>query len=203
MTTPQPKPTNRTGLIVAAITFACVCCGIAFVGFALSGSPPSSTPNPAQPTPPTRTPTSVPLGETRDQPFPSDAVVDIGGDMLISIVQVTRPADDIVQEGNMFNATPEPDMEYALIQLRVQCTKSTNEKCAFISSNLSVVGSDGNIHELEFVAGIHNELEISTEFFGGATIEGNLVFLVPQGDQNVVLFHEPFLFGSPVYIALP
>jgi hypothetical protein len=37
---------------------------------------------------------------------------------------------------------------------------------------------------------------------GGASLDGNIVFLVTQDDSKVVLFYDPLIFGNPAYIAL-
>ena len=160
--------------------------------------PPADTSTPK----PTATATEAPLGITRDHPYPAGAVVDIGNSMQLSIVAVTRPANDVVSNGNMFNETPQPNIEYALVRIHVQCTKSTNDKCSFSAFQLKTVGIDGTIRDIPFVAGIPEEMEMSVEFFGGSSIEGNLAFLVPAGDATAVLIYEPILFGDPVYIAL-
>jgi hypothetical protein len=201
----------RNGAI-AAVTVCC--CIIGLLWFASINSTPTPTSAPAQNTDalqspgstaapaPTIAPTQAPLGQTRDQPHPVSARVDIGGDRELSIVSITRPANDIVESGNMFNATPEPDEEYIIVRLRVVCNKSTNETCSFTTYELKTVGSDGTVRDQAFAAGIPEEMEQGNEFFGGASIEGNLVFLVSQGDGSTVLFYDPLIFGDPIYIAL-
>ena len=151
---------------------------------------------------PTITPTQTILGKTRDQPFPLDTVVDIGGDMQLSIVGVQRSANNVVEQGNMFNDTPEPNHEYVIVRLRVQCKKSSNDKCSFSTYELKTVGADGQVRDQASVAGIPDEMESSSEFFGGASIEGNLVFMVTQGDQSLVLMYDPLFLGDSIYIAL-
>ena len=37
---------------------------------------------------------------------------------------------------------------------------------------------------------------------GGASLDGNMVFLVTQDDSRVVLFYDPLIFENLVYIAL-
>jgi hypothetical protein len=129
--------------------------------------------------------------------------VDIGGDIQVMITNVQRPANDIVEQGNMFNATPIPNVqEYMIVKLHVECKKPTNDKCNFDRFEFKTVGADGQVHDQASVAGIPLEFEPYAEFFGGASLDGNIAFLVAQGDASVVLFHEPILFGDPVYIAL-
>jgi hypothetical protein len=150
---------------------------------------------------PTTAPTAV-LGVTRDKPLPVDATVDIGGGMEVSIIFVTRPANDIVVQGNMFNDTPEPNSEYLIVRLHVECTKPTNDKCSFSYFEFKTVGADGQVHDTASVAGIPGAFESFAEFFGGASIEGSLVYLATKDDPSLVLFYDPLFLGEPIYIAL-
>ena len=163
---------------------------------------PTNTPGPTATSVPTQPPT--PSGQLRSDPLPGSKGVDIGGDMRLTLLGITRPANDKVVSGNMFNPTPSPDLEYAIVQMRVECSKSQNDKCEFFTSEIKSVGSDGQVHDNEaFVAGVPGLLDkFDYQFFGGSKIEGGLLFLFPKNDNQVVLFHEAALFGTPVYIAL-
>ena len=87
------------------------------------------------------------------------------------------------------------------VQLKAQCTKSANDTCSLIITSIKAVGSDGLVHDNAYVGGIPNELDITSEFFGGSTKLGNMVFLVPAGDLSVVLLVEGFL-QPYIYIAI-
>jgi hypothetical protein len=152
---------------------------------------------------PTDIPTLPPAGESRDNPVPAGTVVNIGGDMTLTIVNGTRPADSIVLNGNMFNTKPEVNQEYVQVDIQVVCRKSSSDKCYFAVSEIKAVGADGNIHEAEtFIAGVDGLIE-SGEFFGDATRSGKMFFIVPKDDKSVVLFYDPLLFGDTVYFAIP
>jgi len=155
---------------------------------------------------PTNTPEvtqEVGTENSRSNPYPIGTKVNIGRDMLLQVVFVTRPANEIVSQGNIFNSTPEPNREYILVDVRVECTKDANEKCNFSTSEIKTVGTNGQVNDQAFVAGIPNELEGFNEFFGGGYIEGSVVFLVTKDDPGVVLFYEPLIFGNPgSYISL-
>ena len=184
---------------------ACLCSGTAGTPTAVPTSVPGHDATVVITTPTavvTSTPKPAPLGETRDNPYPVGTAVDIGGGMKVTVIFVTRPANEIVAAGNMFNDTPTPNQEYAIVRLHVECTKPTNDKCNFSTYEFKAVGADGRVQEQVFVAGVPEELEAFSEMFGGSFIEGSMVFLVAQGDQNVVLFHEPLIIGDPVYFAL-
>jgi hypothetical protein len=167
------------------------------------------TPDPPRTQLPTETPKVTPnstdvldLGKTRENPYPANAKVDIGAGIQLWIIFVTRPADQIVADANMFNNEPEPNQEYILVALHVDCTRPTDEKCLFSPGRLKVVGTDGNVHDKASVASIPGGMDYSNEFFGGGYVEGNVVFLVTKDDPNVMLMHEPFLFGDPIFISL-
>jgi hypothetical protein len=156
--------------------------------------------------PPTKSiPTTTPdrkLGTTRDNPYPANSKVDIGSGMQLSVIFVTRPADSIVTDANMFNGTPQPNQEYMLVALHVDCTKPKDEKCNFSAGEVKTAGANGVIRDQASVASIPGEMEYFNELFGEAHIEGNLVFLVTKGDQDVVLFYDPLFFGDPIYLSL-
>jgi hypothetical protein len=218
---PTKKPNNlKKFLGIGAAVAIAFCCMIA-AGLSLSSKKapvtapasvqqdnatvvvnvPASTVEPIK-TEPTVTPPQE-LGKTRDKPLPRNSVVDIGGDMQIMITNVQRPANDIIEQGNMFNDTPVPNVqEYAIVKLHVECKKSPNDKCNFNNFELKAVGADGQVRDLASVAGVPQEFEPFAEFFGGSALDGNIAFLVTAGDTSVVLFHDPLIFGDPTYISL-
>jgi hypothetical protein len=215
---PARKPNSFTRAVgIGAAVVIVFCCVLGVVVMVSTNQPEDSATAPAavqedSGTVVVKMPTSTPrpiatrtqeLGKTRDNPLPRDSVVDIGGDMEVMITNVQRPADEVVADGNMFNDTPVPNIqEYMIIRLHVECKKSPNEKCSFNSYEFKVVGADGQVHDQAFVAGLPQEFEAFAEFFGGAALDGNIAYLVTQGDQKVVLFHDPLLFGDPIYITL-
>ena len=185
-------PTNRSAESTIAATAA-----PQDVGATVVFNVPTKTSTPR----PTDGPTQAPLGESRTNPYPVDAVVDIGSGMELSILRVERPANQTVADGNMFNETPGPNQEYMILWVRIECTKPSEETCNFTRTSIKTVGVDGQIRERAFAAGIPQEIE-SAEFFGGAALQGSIPFLARAGDTETVLMFEPFLFGDPIYIAL-
>lgn len=153
---------------------------------------------------PTKTPIptqTTPLGITRDNPYPLGVPVDIGGQRLLTVEFVTRPADDLVRNGNMFNPTPEADAEFILVDIRVECQKGTNDKCVFTTFGLKSISLSGQIQDQQFVAGIPNKLEATSEFFGGGYVEGSVIFKVDKNDNKPIMIYDQ-LFGSSIYFSL-
>jgi hypothetical protein len=228
--TAKPKASRKLLLIAGGgLVALCVICGIVYAvspktapvstldaaaiytqaaGTAFAQMSNSAGSQPTEPPAPEATATTAPApkpagGDTRDNPVSGTAGVDIGGGMVLTVMGASRPADSMVASGNMFNATPAADTEYAAVQIQVECHKSANEKCTFMPTELKSVGADGQIRDLQWVSGVPNAMsEMSYEFFGGSKVGGVLVFLVPKGDDKAVLFHEPLLFGSPVYFTM-
>ena len=217
--TTQPKKSSPLLKIIifAFVAFVCVCVFFFVIILSSGNKTTTSNTNDNQPKntepaithslgyptvkPPTKTPTPK-LGDTRDNPFPSNSQINIGGGMLLTVLETTRPADSIVANGNMFNQTPEPGKEFIMLKLQVQCAKSSNEKCEFSKSDVYLVGSDGNVKEDERVAGIPNAMDYSIEFFGNSSIEGTIVFQVVKGDENILLYYEPY-YEKPIYFQIP
>lgn len=174
---------------------------------------PEATPQPgeAQPTAPPAataterpapTPTTAPLGSSRSNPAPVGAEVTIN-DMTFRIVELTRPADNIVAAGNMFNATPEPGNEYVMVTISAVCNKSSDQTCQVNPYlDFKLTGSSGSVREPEMmIAGVAGLLEDS-EFFGGATVTGGMIFEVAQGETDLILIYKPFLSVSEAYLAV-
>lgn len=147
--------------------------------------------------PPSDTPS--PSGASRDAPLPygSSGTID---SMIITILGVTRPANDIVVQGNSFNSEPEAGNEYVMVELSLSCTKDSNDKCSFSPFSTSLVGSKGVIYDAElFIAGVDGQLETG-EFFGGSTQSGKIFFEAGQGETDLILIYEAFF--SEMYFAL-
>jgi hypothetical protein len=210
------KPVKRNTVILAAIALAVLLlcgCPIGVIGLMRSAAPTleatlavqeeagaTVTVKDPTKTPPTDIP--IPHGSTREDPYPMNTPVDIGGDMEITILGVERPADAKVIEGNMFNDKPEAGSEYMLVTVGVKCNKPSNEKCALNTYEFKLVGADGQVLDQASVAGVHGALEAFPEFFGGSVLGGGMTFLVKQGDARTVLFYDPLFSERLVYFAL-
>ena len=154
--------------------------------------------------PPQQEPTDLPeVGTSRSNPAPVGSEVTTD-DMAFKILSVIRPADDIIEAGNMFNTEAESDQEYVLLELQITCKKSVDDQCIISSFwNMSLVGSSGIGYDPElFVTGVDGLLE-SIEFYGDATVSGYIPFIIKQSDTDLILVYEPMLFGDTVYLAVP
>jgi hypothetical protein len=199
---------NILVVIVAGVVLTCGCL-LCAVAFAPNDRTPNNSPTSevventdvpeSTDVPPTVT--TSPAGSTRDLPLPRGTTLEIGGDIVLVVADVVRPADDIVETANSFNVNPESNQEYIQVTVVLNCQKDASDKCLFTISSLQAVGADGNVIDPSFgIVGIEGELE-SGEFFGGSTRTGKLFYLVPKGDSSVVLFYDPFI-GDLIYLGI-
>lgn len=137
------------------------------------------------------------LGTSRFNPAPYGSEV-LSDNLIISITELIRPADQLVLDGNIYNSTPEDGKEYSFIKLRIVCNRAPDQKCSFTSFDFKLVDTAGNVEENEmFTMGVENILE-GGELFGGASEEGYLIFIVDKAELHPVLMYEPFI-GESVY----
>lgn len=145
-------------------------------------------------------PTMPPIGTSRNNPAPVGSEVSSEG-MSFLVLSSTRPATDIVMEGNMFNTEPEEGQEYIFVELQVTCLKPSDQQCNFYLTNFTLVGSSGIGRDSKlFLSGVDGLLETS-DFYGGASISGQIAFIVDQNETDLILVHDPFL-GDVFYLAI-
>lgn len=160
---------------------------------------PNSTRMPTETPSPLPTETPKPVGSARSNPAPFGYEVTID-QMTFKIEEVVRPADDIVEKGNMFNSKAGDGKEYVLIKLSIKCNKNTDASCLASSYEFKLVGSSGQARDIEFIAGVADTLD-SGEFFGGATKTGYLPYIVDKDESGLVLMYKPIL-GNEIYLSV-
>jgi len=143
------------------------------------------------------------IGSSRNNPAPPGSEVTIDN-MTFVVLDSTRPVDALVAEGNMFNPEPEAGNEYVMITISVTCEKAEDETCTIGPMwDMALVGSAGVTHDVEWaIAGVDGQLE-QTEFYGGATASGSLIFEVGQGETDLVLRYQSLLGTSKAFLAVP
>lgn len=167
---------------------------------------PSETPalEPSLPPPTQPEPTQAPItadGTSRESPIAFGATAEVESGMTMAVIDVVRPADALIAEGNQFNPTPLPDKEYLKVTVVITCTKASSETCSYFGGQVKVVGTDGNVLDQGFLIGLTDQIEASGQLFGGAFVQGAVIYEVVKNDDKVILFYAP-LFGSQTYFAL-
>jgi len=147
-------------------------------------------------------PTSTgPPGTSDSNPAPFGSNINVDN-MRFVITGTVRPADGIVSSGNMFNNQPGEWQQYIFVTLEVTCETPTDQQCHLSIFKLKLIRSDSITKYPErIILGVDDILE-DTDFNSGATISGNVLFIISIGDANLQLVYES-LAGDSFYFALP
>jgi hypothetical protein len=141
-----------------------------------------------------------PSGQTRSNPAPAGSQITLG-DVTLEVTGLTRPADDIVREGNIFNPQPDDGMEYILVRVALTCNKDTDQTCAVAPLiDLHLVGSRGVEYQPRLLlAGVSGVME-GGEWFGGETLQAFLPYLIGQEEGTLILIYQPLWSSSGAYL---
>jgi len=176
------------GIAVVALAASLLACG-------------RSTPVVAPALPEARVaPTQPALGASRLNPAPSGTAIQID-DMSLSVTEVVFPADAIVRDGSFLNPTPEPASDYVLVGLAATCNLPPDSSCRLSGLEFSLVDKAGIAHNPRlWIAGVPGKFE-GSEFFGGATKSGYLIYVIDGDPGDYILKYEAF-FGGEAYLTL-
>jgi hypothetical protein len=215
--TDQPTPARKTPWLFIAlggIAVLCLCTIVIGVGgfalFSTSRSVSVATEESViveEATPETTEPTTIPQYGS-DNPLVSDAAptgtaVDIGNNMTLTVLDVARPADDIVANGNSFNTTAPEGEEFIQVNVSVTCSNDGENPCTFYPTIMQVVLADGSTRDLQtFIEGV-DDWDTSVEIGGGETQQGVLLFIVPKSETSLVVSYQDVYAGQPTYMQLP
>lgn len=94
---------------------------------------------------------------------------------------------------------PKQGKEFILVTVKLE-NKSDRETVRYSPVNFRVTGEESVIYE-ETYASTDNRLE-SGEFYGGAEVEGELVFEVGEGEENLILIWDAGFGTSARYLSL-
>jgi hypothetical protein len=217
--TDQPVPAKKTPWLFIALGGTAVLCLCAIVigvgGFALfstSRSVSVTNEEPIEPsiveaTPELDEPTAIPQ-QGNDNPLVNDAApagtaVDIGNNMTLAVLDVTRPADDIGANGNSFNTTAPDSEEFIQVNVTVTCSNDGENPCTFYPTVMKVVLADGSSRDLQtFIEGV-DDWDTSVEIDGGETQPGILLFIVPKSETSLVVSYQDIYADQALYLQLP
>lgn len=139
-------------------------------------------------------------GASRFNPAPSGTAIEID-DMTLSVTQVVFPADAIVRDGSFLNSTPEPASNYVLVELAARCNLPPDSSCRLSGLEFTLVDTAGIAHNPRlWIAGVPGKFE-GSEFFGGATKSGYLIYVI-NGDPGDYILKYEALFGGEAYLTL-
>ena len=218
--TAQPTPARKTpwlliGLGVFALLCLCaVVIGVAGFAFFTTTSSVTTIVTEAPPVVIFETepalPTAVPVEETQENTTspisdaaPAGTAVNIGNDLTLTVLGVTRPADYIVANGSFLNTTPPEGEEFLQVDVQVTCNGGTGTQCSFYPTVMKAVLSDGSTRDLQtFIEGV-DDWDTSFDVEGGVTEDGFLLFIVPQSETDLILSYQDIYAGEPAYFQVP
>jgi hypothetical protein len=158
----------------------------------------------------TALPTPIPAQETEEstnsmfpEAAPAGTAVDIGNNMTLTVLDVTRPADDIVANGSSFNTTAPEGDEFIQVDVEVTCNAEAGATCSFYPTVMKAVLSDGATRDMQtFLEGVE-DWDTAIEIESGASEQGFLLFIVPQSESDLVISYQDIYDDQPVYLQLP
>lgn len=122
--------------------------------------------------------------------------------MKFVITGSIRPADGLVSAGDIFNAQPREYQQYVFVTVAVTCEAPADQQCHLDLFKIRLSVSN-NVFKYPqwYITGVDSILK-DPDFPGGATISGNVPFIVSVGDSGLQLVYEA-LSGDSYYLALP
>ena len=134
---------------------------------------------------------------------PAGTPVAIGNNMTLTVLDVTRPVDDLVANGSSFNTTAPEGDEFIQVGVEVTCNAEAGATCSFYPTVMKAVLSAGSTRDLQtFIEGVE-DWDTAVELEGGATEQGFLLFIVPQAESDLVISYQDIYNDQPVYLQLP
>lgn len=203
--TVEPTPVRKTPwliIVLGALAVLCLCAimiGVAILAFL---TPIRTSTTVTEPTPIVIFETETALPAVPDA-APAGSAVDIGNDTSLTLLDVTRPADDLVAGGSSFNTTAPEGEEFMQVDVQVTCAGDPGTTCTFYPTVMKAVLSDGSRRDLQtFLEGL-DDWDTAVEVEGGATEQGFLLFIVPRSETDLVLSYNDIDADQPVYLQLP
>jgi hypothetical protein len=133
------------------------------------------------------------LGGAGDRnPAPRGYAVPLGdGRLVVGVLEVTRPANDIISGASSSNPAPIPGSEYLMVKVILQCISESfnaDNPCDLgLGVQFRVIDSAGAFYEeTSGLAEVPDPFELPNINTGFTTI-GNVVFLVPTSASDLVL----------------
>lgn len=135
---------------------------------------------------------------------PVGIYVNLDETIAFAVVDATRPADDIVSNGDSFNTAAPAGEEYLMVNVDVICARPIGEVCSFTPNILKVVLSDGSTRDLQiFIQGVDGLWDTTVEITGGANEQGKLFFILPASETDIVLSYQDIYTEQSFYFQLP
>lgn len=143
--------------------------------------------------------TRTPSVGSRENPIREGYVAVLPDWGEIGVIDIVRPANDIVAEENMFNDPPRSGYEYILVGMTATCQKQTGSCNVAWDFTYKLVGGSGSVFDEAFEV-IPNDFE--GEIYRGGEITGWLLFEIPRTERNLMLRLESIGYND-VFLTVP
>jgi len=152
-------------------------------------------------------PEEAPEPEPEEEPEPESGELEVGevadlGDWTVSVLEAEIDTDAVLA-ANQFNDEPE---EGVYVIARVEGTYEGDESAsAWIDLNVKLRGTDSRIYSSGGAVAPDPELNDEPEVTSGGTVNGYVVFDVPEDAVAgaTISIEETFSMGAPVEWAIP
>jgi hypothetical protein len=154
---------------------------------------PLPAPNPTIILPTVTDPTCCLGGAVGSHPAPLGYAVPLGdGRLVVGVLEVTRPANDIVARASPSNPIPISGSEYLIVKIVLQCMakpSNTDNPCDLgLGVLFRVIDSAGTYYkEAPGLVEVPDRFELPDNINTAFTTTGNVVFLVPTSASDLVL----------------
>lgn len=140
-------------------------------------------------------------GSSRDTPAPIGSVIS-GREWDLTVNSVTLGATDQVLAANVINQAPEAGYEYILINVTATYTGADKGMPALVQ--IGYVTPDGvTIDGLDSFAVAPDQLDTTSELYGGASATGSIALAVPSATASAgVLVVTPGILADDVFVAV-
>jgi len=142
------------------------------------------------------------LGFPPSKPVPLGYSLDDASYGLYAVLEVIRPADDLVAEMKPDYPPPEAGTQYLVVRFSMACTAQADSGCAWDSpdgrSSFGWIDAEGNEYDPLWDPRLPNHILFAK---GGEELEVDLAFAVPASLQHPVLVFSRYMFGE-FYFAL-
>lgn len=136
---------------------------------------------------------------TRSEPLPLGSVVSNNGwDIVVN--SFTADATDAVLAEFSYNDPPADGHTYALANVTI--TRTAEDSDTTLGISVDYITESGNVLDRTDTIGVIGPDSLGyEELFGGASVTGNVLFEIAEGDAGVLRV-TPGLFDDPAFVAI-
>ena len=148
----------------------------------------TNAPQPTNTPRPTLTPTLVPIGLSRNNPYPLSELVS-APNWEVQVLEVKRGegAWTDIHAANMFNEPAPEGMEYLLVKIRVKSTYTDSDEHAINGCDFDVTGDRLIANTCSMASVVEPKPQLDAKLYTGGEAEGWAAYLVGQGEGNLIL----------------